>query len=299
MPSRLTALYTAGLTRAPRWLPNAIQYETIMGSTAYGVSSDDSDVDVYGFCIPPKELVFPHLAGNIPGFGTQVPWFEQYQEHHLKHSDGRQYDFQIFSIVKYFDLAMGCNPNVIDSLFTTHTSVLHCTRIGSLVRDNRRLFLSRLAWPKFKGYSFSQLHKMTVKTPQEGSKRYEDVQQHGYDRKFAYHVVRLLGEVEQILAEGDLDLQRDRERLKAIRRGEWTEPQVRQYFADKEKALERLYNESPLPYAPREPEIRQLLLHCLEEHFGSLSAIVPLAGRDRQALLDIQAIVERALGRGD
>jgi hypothetical protein len=29
--------------------------------------------------------------------------------------------------------------------------------------------------------------------------------------KFAYHVVRLIGEVEQILTEGDIDLRRNRE----------------------------------------------------------------------------------------
>ena len=51
---------------------------------------------------------------------------------------------------------------------------------------------------------------------------------HGYDTKFAYHVVRLIGEVEQILVEQDVDLQRDRELLKAIRRGEWTEERLRQ-----------------------------------------------------------------------
>src|SRR5688500_2656981 len=66
------------LALPPKWLPNAVAYETIMGSVAYGVSSDTSDMDVYGFCIPPKEMIFPHLAGEIPGFGTQVQRFEVY-----------------------------------------------------------------------------------------------------------------------------------------------------------------------------------------------------------------------------
>ena len=54
-----------------------------MGSMAYGVSSDSSDMDVYGFCVPEKETVFPHLRGEIPGFGTPQPRFEQWQEHHM------------------------------------------------------------------------------------------------------------------------------------------------------------------------------------------------------------------------
>ena len=34
--------------------------EVIMGSKAYGVSQDDSDVDIYAVCMPPKTMVFPH-----------------------------------------------------------------------------------------------------------------------------------------------------------------------------------------------------------------------------------------------
>ena len=51
----------------PKWLGGNVHYLTIMGSVAYGVSADTSDVDVYGFCIPPKEVIFPHLAGEILG----------------------------------------------------------------------------------------------------------------------------------------------------------------------------------------------------------------------------------------
>ena len=50
------------------------------------------------------------------------------------------------------------------------------------------------------------------------------------DVKFLYHVVRLLNEAEQILMEGDLDLERNREQLKSIRKGEWTFDQIVKYF---------------------------------------------------------------------
>jgi predicted nucleotidyltransferase len=52
-----------------------------MGSQAYGVNTDTSDLDIYGVCIPPKEMIFPHLAGEIPGFGQQIQRFEMWQEH--------------------------------------------------------------------------------------------------------------------------------------------------------------------------------------------------------------------------
>ena len=299
MSSVIQRLADRRLIRPPSWLPGSTAYETIMGSVAYGVSSDTSDMDVYGFCIPPRFDVFPHLAGEIPGFGAPAPRFEQFQEHHITDPDalggtGRQYDVSIYSIVKYFQLAMDNNPNIIDSLFTPATCVLHTTAIGEMVRERRREFLHKGAWPKFKGYAYTQIHKMDIKTPQAGSRRAADVEQHGFDVKFAYHVVRTLDEVEQILLYGDIDLQRNREQLKAIRRGEWTPDQVREHFARKERELETIYLESKLQAKPNVPAIRQLLLQCLEAHYGSLAGVIVAPDGDRELLRQIKALCERA-----
>lgn len=290
--STLQRLADRGLIKPPRWLPGNVQYETIMGSVAYGVSSDTSDMDVYGWAIPPKEDIFPHLRGEILGFGRQLKRFEQYQDHHIEERDalaghGRTHDLTIFSIVKFFNLAMENNPNIIDSLFTPANCVLHCTRVGSIVRENRRLFLHKGAWPKFKGYAYSQLHKLAIKEPT--GKRAELVEKHGFDTKFGYHVVRLIGEVEQLLMEGDIDLQRGNEQLKSIRRGEWTEERLRQWFTDKESRLEQLYLESTLRATPDEEAIKALLLACLEEHYGSLARCVVEPDRAVTALRKIQA----------
>jgi len=294
--STIQRLTDRSLLRPPRWLPGNVQYETIMGSVAYGVSSDTSDVDVYGWAIPPKDDVFPHLRGEIPGFGTPRKRFEVFQEHHIPDADalggsGRTYDVTIFGIVRFFDLAMQNNPNVLDSLFTPINCVLHSTRVGDLVRENRRAFLHKGAWAKFKGYAYSQLHKIATKQPE--GKRAELVAEHGYDVKFAYHVVRLIGEVEQILTEGDVDLQRDNERLKAIRRGEWTEDRLRSWFDDKEKQLERAWAESKLPAKPDEAKIKDLLMRCLEEHYGRLDACVVDPDRAVAALRAVQAELDR------
>jgi predicted nucleotidyltransferase len=297
--SMTQSLVAKNLAQPPKWLPNAVAYETLMGSVAYGVSSDTSDCDIYGFCLPPKELVFPHLAGDIPGFGAQKPRFDVYQQHHINDpsamgGQGREFDVTIFSIVRFFHLAMENNPNIIDSLFTPASCVLHSTQIGERVRENRRVFLHKGAWHKFKGYAYSQLHKMEIKTPQEGSRRAELVEKYQFDVKFAYHVVRLLDEVEQILIGGDIDLQQDKERLKAIRRGEWTAEQVKAFFTQKERDLEAAYQSSPLPHGPDEERIKSLLLECLEAHFGSLEKAVVVPGRERQLLAQIKALCEKA-----
>lgn len=292
MPSLTQRLSEQKLISPPSWLPVNVMYETVMGSQAYGVADEDSDFDVVGFCIPPKQLVFPHLSGEIPGFGKQLKRFEQFQEHHVL-TDRNEYDLKIHSIVKFFQLAMLNNPDVIDSLFTSTECVLHATQVGVLVRENRRKFLHKGAWHRFKGYAYSQLAKMKGKNPEPGSKRSELREKFGFDVKFAYHVIRLLGEVEQILNEGDLDLRRNSEQLKAIRRGDLTEDEIIQMAAEKEKYLERCYEASSLPYGPDEAAIKQLLVHCLEEHYGSLEKCVANPDQAIAALREINDILHR------
>jgi len=290
MGSTTDKLTSQGLITPPPFLKNNIHYECIMGSNAYGVSSDDSDIDVYGFAIPPKDMIFPHLRGEIIGFGRQKKRFEQYQQHHIKSKDGkREYDLHIYSIVKYFQLCMDNNPNIIDSLFVPRRCILHSTIIGEHVRENRKIFLHKGSWHKFKGYAYSQVHKMSIKNPE--GKRKEIIEKYGYDVKFAYHVVRLLNEVEQILTEGGLDLERNREQLKSIRRGEWKQQQIVEYFEMKEKSLEELYIKSDLQHSPNEELIKNLLLECLEMHYGVLDITKPV---DESCLLEeLQHLVNK------
>lgn len=292
-------LESIGSAHPPRWLADNTMYLTLMGSHAYGCATEESDVDVYGFAVPPKEIIFPHLAGEIPGFGHQLKRFDQYQEEHLKDPDaragkGEEYDVSIYGIVRYFQLVMEGNPNMVDSLFTPTNCVIHSTAVSELVRENRKLFLSKKCWHTFKGYAFAQLHKMSSKTPDPGGKRIKLREKFGFDVKFGMHLVRLIQEVEQILSIGDIDLQRDKEMLKDIRRGNWTEQQVRDWFMEREKSLEKLYHESKaVPHQPNEGAIKQLLLSCLEHHYGSLEKAVVVTGKAERALADIRGILER------
>jgi predicted nucleotidyltransferase len=279
-----------GIIKPPSFVAGSVMYETVMGSTAYGVSSNLSDVDIYGFCMPPKDYIFPHLAGNISGFSTQIKGFDQYQEHHIKEAN-MVYDLNIYSIIKYFRLCMDNNPNMIDSMFTAPNMVLSSTKISDMVRDQRKMFLHKGSWHKFKGYAFGQMHKMKIKDPNPDSVRYEMVKKHGYDVKFAYHVVRLLDEVEQILVEGDIDLMRNREQLKSIRRGEWKIEEIEQYFTRKEKDLETVYLESKLQIKPDENKIRQLLMNCLEEHYGDISTAIVIVDPAVDVIKQIKELV--------
>ena len=147
-----------------------------------------SDWDVVGFCIPSKEEIFPHLTGNIPGFGKQKKPFATWDKHHIEYKD-KEYDITIYSIVQFFDLCLGMNPNMVDLLFVPINCVLHSTAIGNLVRDNRHMFLSKLCWHKFKGYAYSQLNKAQNRSHKllDDVETFED--KHGIYRKTSYNDV--------------------------------------------------------------------------------------------------------------
>ena len=296
MPSTVKSLASKELCHPPSWLPDNTMYEVWMGSTAYGVAQDSSDMDIYGFAIPPKDVIFPHLTGYISGFGTPPTRFDQYQQHHIKDPSARggrgtEYDISIYNIVKYFQLCMDNNPNMIDSLYVPQDCVLHITTVGQMVRDSREIFLHKGSWHKFRGYAYSQLAKMGGKS--KDSKRYWMVEKYGYDLKFAYHIIRLILEVEMILVEHTIEMRRHSDLLKAIRNGEWTEEQVREWFSEKEKSLEELYHTSGLRYRPNEGSIKYLLVGCLEHHYGSLRDAVAIPQKVDQLVADIDAVLSR------
>lgn len=275
MASRVQLTYKKGLCHPPKWLPQNLHYEVMGGSVSYGVSSDTSDMDITGFCIPPKEDIFPHLRGEIPGFGNQIQRFEVWQEHHIMDKEtSQEYDFAIYSIVKFFQLTMENNPNMLDVLHVPQRCVLYASPVAQMVRDKRNIFLHKGAYHKLRGYSYAQLHKIGTKANANNPKRQSDIDTYGFDLKFAYHVVRLLLQAEQILVEHDLDIERNSEILKSIRKGEWTEQKIRDWFDTKEKSLEELYAKSTLRNKPDQNEIRTLLMDCLEHHYGSLSEAV-------------------------
>ena len=252
------------------WIADNYQYEVITGSHAYGCQTIDSDFDIYGFTIPPKEYLFPSLFGYIPGFSTDIPNFDQLQVRPFNYKKTTA-EGQIYNIVKFFKLCMGNNPNMIDTLFVRDQCVTHCTKIGSMVRSNRELFLSKKCWHTFKGYAYSQMSRLETKNPDPDGKRAALREKYGYDVKFAYHIVRLLNEVEQLLETGSMDLMLHNEQLKSIRRGEWTIRQIKQYFEAAFPKLEKLYDSSQLPHKPNEKAIRILLINCLEEFYGDLA----------------------------
>jgi predicted nucleotidyltransferase len=153
MPSRISDFISKGVTTGPKWIQDNMVFEAKSGSFAYGVATETSDIDYTGYCIAPKNLTF--YIDEIPGFGRQKQRFEQYNEQITFQKE--KYDLTCYNIVKYFNLCMECNPNMVETLFYPNDCITYCSMIGQRVRDSRKMFLHKGAYHKLKGYAYSQL----------------------------------------------------------------------------------------------------------------------------------------------
>lgn len=116
------------------------------GSHAYGLNVPTSDEDFKGIAIAPRDCYF--------GFMKK---FEQF-EHMGSKSDG--IDKVVYGIDKFARLAADCNPNIIEVLHVSESSVVHCDEFGEELRAHRNEFLSKKAKFTFSGYAHAQLNRI-------------------------------------------------------------------------------------------------------------------------------------------
>ena len=253
----------------PNWFNyNDCSYLTTMGSHVFGTSNNDSDYDFYGFIFAPIELTFPHTQGEILGFGRNIQRFEQVQYDHLPFKNTTT-DITIYNIVKYFHLVMMGNPNMVDSLFVPEECIVFQDRVASMVRNNRRIFLSQKSLHTFKGMMMAHLSRLKSNHTKEG--RLDLERKYGYDVKDGYHSLRMMLELEQILYTGDLDLRSHSNILNQVRNGEIEKDWLINECEMKLWLFERNQDKFVVPHSPDEDKIKRLLVNCLEEHFGNLS----------------------------
>jgi len=185
------------------------------------------------------------------------------------------------------------NPNMLDSIFVPARCVLFCSPVAQIVRDSRKLFLHKGSYHKFRGYMFSQLHKIEQKTNSTNPKRAALIEEHGFDTKFAQHSVRLCLQAEQILVEHDLDIERNRDMLKSIRSGEWSIDRIKEFCSQKERHLDDLYQKSTLRHSPDEEAIKDILMGCLEQHYGSLNTAVKREVPIDRMIAELKLVLEK------
>lgn len=100
------------------------------------------------------------------------------------------------------------------------------------------------------------------------------------------HVIRLLNEIEQIMVDHTLDLQKNKEQLKSVRNGEWTLEEVIDYATKKERSLEEVYLKCKLPNRPNKSKVKAILINCLEMYYGSIDKLLKVEKTSSDVMLD-------------
>lgn len=123
------------------FINHPICYLTLAGSYAYGINNKNSDIDIRGFFLDDK---------------NELLTLENIKEEFID----SQTDTVIYSFRKFIKLLINCNPNILELLGTNNEHILLVNKIGSLIRDNYSLFLSKKAYDTFIGYASSQLKRL-------------------------------------------------------------------------------------------------------------------------------------------
>lgn len=135
---------------------NKIIWITV-GSNLYGTATPMSDEDFMGIFMPNPEYIIGLRRVNEVDLSIKS-----------KKDDGRNdsdaIDDKFYEFRQYLMKALDCNPNILELVFVNSDNIKFINGIGEILLENRHLFPWKGLAQKFLGYSFSQKHKMRIRT---------------------------------------------------------------------------------------------------------------------------------------
>ena len=193
----------------------------IIGSQAYGLADEQSDVDRRGIYLPPADLHWS-LYG--------VP--EQLESHERQET--------YWELQKFLILALKANPNVLECLYSP--LIEQATPLARELLEIRELFLSRLVYQTYNGYVHSQFKKMQADIRNNGTVKWKHVM----------HLIRLLISGTCVLREGYVPVRVDehREQLLAIKRGQMPWEETEKWRLNLHGEFDRALVQTKLPERP-------------------------------------------------
>jgi predicted nucleotidyltransferase len=202
-------------------LYHRVIYRCIVGSHAYGLAGEGSDIDRRGFYLPPADLHWSlfDLPEQLENLETEETYWE---------------------IRKFITMALKANPNVLECLYTP--LVEHSTPLADGLIAGRSAFLSKLIYQTYNGYVMSQFKRLEQDVRVTGAPRW----------KHAMHLIRLLLSGTTALREGTIPVRvsEHRERLLAIKRGEVPWHEVDAWRLSLHKDFDQAFASTALPDRP-------------------------------------------------
>jgi len=208
-------------------------YSCVVGSRAYGLDEDDSDVDRRGIYLPPAELHW-----SLYGVPEQL--------------EDKSREECYWELQKFLALALKANPNVLECLYTP--LVERATPLARELLAMRSAFLSKLVYQTYNGYVLSQFRKLEQDVRNRGQMRW----------KHAMHLIRLLLEGVGALRDGFLPVRVDahRARLLAVRRGELAWEEVNSWRLSLHADFDAAFAATSLPERPDYERVNAFLIRA-------------------------------------
>lgn len=230
------------------------------GSTLHGLHvPGNDDRDEVGICIEDLSAVV--------GFSE----FEQYiyrtaavrEGKHDAPSRPGDLDLTIFSLRKFLRLAMQGNPQMVQCLFVPVRLCQLITANGAQLQELAPLIVSREAGARYLGYLEAQRQRLLGERGQKKVNRPDLEMKHGYDTKYAMHILRLGFQGVELMTTGRLTLplpDEHRAFVYAVRCGEVPIQEALTKAGELERQIKDLLHDGPLPAHPDRDRIEEWML---------------------------------------
>jgi len=209
----------------------------IGGSQAHGAKlGATDDTDWYGLYIPPP----PKVLGL------------QREEHFVFTTGGKlggngpmDVDVCLYTLTKWAGLAAKGNPSALHFLFAP---LEFTTPTWNQISSRSELFLAKSHVLPFLGFADDQMKRLLGQKGQKNVHRAKLEEKHGYDTKYAMHVIRLYGEAKELMECGRITLPRpNRDELIEIRKGKHSLAGIQELGRQLESEALAAQATSPLP----------------------------------------------------
>jgi predicted nucleotidyltransferase len=212
-----------------------------------------------GVCIEPPVYVIGHERFE------QHVWRSQPEGVRSQHGDT---DRVVYSLRKWTMLAQKGNPSALVLLFSPDPLVT--SEVGMALRGHADWFASKRALRAFLGYQTRQRERLMGTRGQTNVKRPELVAEHGFDTKYAMHMLRLGFQGVEYGSTGRLELPMSgetREYLLGVRRGEVSAEAAIDRSLRLSGEIEELIATGWLPDDPEYDRINNWLVEAYHEYW--------------------------------
>ena len=236
---------------------NLVILETVVGSTLHGTVVDDGleDLDIMAIVVEEPELII--------GLYPEESWVTRTKPEGVR-SEAGDTDMIAYGLRKFVRLALKGNPSVLFPLFAPPSAIRQINEFGHSLREITKSFISKQVYATFRGYMRQQHERLLGLRGQRNITRPELVHAHGYDTKYASHIIRLGIQGEELLLTGKITLPMplvQRGEVVAIRRGEFTLAEVSNKIIDAETRVNMALANSPLPDNPDSKQVQEWMLN--------------------------------------